>query len=206
MLVNNLLLIILFYLIGSLPFALILTKLSGFGDIRKIGSGNPGTTNVLRTGNKLLAIFVLVFDTLKGFIPLFYFQNYYSFDNIILLQIQPEIIIYLISSFAIIGHIFPVWLKFKGGKGVATFIGYLFGANYFLALLFILSWLTVAIISRYSSLSSIISLIIIPFISFYFFNIITINALIFIISFFIILKHYSNILRLLNKTENKIRF
>ena len=193
-------------LLGSIPFAYLVPKLFGFGDIRKIGSGNPGTTNVLRTGNKLLAIFVLVFDTLKGFIPLFYFKNYYSFENIILLQIQPEIIIYLICSFAIIGHIFPVWLKFKGGKGVATFIGYLFGANYFLALLFIFSWLTVAIISRYSSLSSIISLIIIPFISFYFFNIITINALIFIISFFIILKHYSNILRLLNKTENKIRF
>ena len=201
-----LILTIICYLLGSIPFAYLVPKLFGFGDIRKIGSGNPGTTNVLRTGNKLLAIFVLVFDTLKGFIPLFYFKNYYSFENIILLQIQPEIIIYLICSFAIIGHIFPVWLKFKGGKGVATFIGYLFGANYFLALLFIFSWLTVAIISRYSSLSSIISLIIIPFISFYFFNIITINALIFIISFFIILKHYSNILRLLNKTEKKIKF
>ena len=204
--IEILILAIICYLLGSIPFAYLVPKLFGFGDIRKIGSGNPGTTNVLRTGNKLLAIFVLVFDTLKGFIPLFYFKNYYSFENIILLQIQPEIIIYLICSFSIIGHIFPVWLKFKGGKGVATFIGYLFGANYFLALLFILSWLTVAIISRYSSLSSIISLIIIPFISFYFFNIITINALIFIISFFIILKHYSNILRLLNKTENKIRF
>ena len=204
--IEILILAIICYLLGSIPFAYLVPKLFGFGDIRKIGSGNPGTTNVLRAGNKLLAIFVLVFDTLKGFIPLFYFKNYYSFENIILLQIQPEIIIYLICSFAIIGHIFPVWLKFKGGKGVATFIGYLFGANYFLALLFILSWLTVAIISRYSSLSSIISLIIIPFISFYFFNIITINALIFIISFFIILKHYSNILRLLNKTENKIRF
>ena len=204
--IEILILAIICYLLGSIPFAYLVPKLFGFGDIRKIGSGNPGTTNVLRTGNKLLAIFVLVFDTLKGFIPLFYFKNYYSFENIILLQIQPEIIIYLICSFAIIGHIFPVWLKSKGGKGVATFIGYLFGANYFLALLFIFSWLTVAIISRYSSLSSIISLIIIPFISFYFFNIITINALIFIISFFIILKHYSNILRLLNKTENKIRF
>ena len=204
--IEILILAIICYLLGSIPFAYLVPKLFGFGDIRKIGSGNPGTTNVLRTGNKLLAIFVLVFDTLKGFIPLFYFKNYYSFENIILLQIQPEIIIYLICSFAIIGHIFPVWLKFKGGKGVATFIGYLFGANYFLGLLFILSWLTVAIISRYSSLSSIISLIIIPFISFYFFNIITINALIFIISFFIILKHYTNILRLLNKTENKIRF
>ena len=204
--IEILILAIICYLLGSIPFAYLVPKLFGFGDIRNIGSGNPGTTNVLRTGNKLLAIFVLVFDTLKGFIPLFYFKNYYSFENIILLQIQPEIIIYLICSFAIIGHIFPVWLKFKGGKGVATFIGYLFGANYFLALLFIFSWLTVAIISRYSSLSSIISLIIIPFISFYFFNIITINALIFIISFFIILKHYSNILRLLNKTENKIRF
>ena len=204
--IEILIIAIICYLLGSIPFAYLVPKLFGFGDIRKIGSGNPGTSNVLRTGNKLLAIFVLVFDTLKGFIPLFYFKNYYSFENIILLQIQPEIIIYLICSFAIIGHIFPVWLKFKGGKGVATFIGYLFGANYFLGLLFILSWLTVAIISRYSSLSSIISLIIIPFISFYFFNIITINALIFIISFFIILKHYSNILRLLNKTENKIRF
>jgi len=204
--IEILILVIICYLLGSIPFAYLIPKLFGFGDIRKIGSGNPGTTNVLRTGNKLLAIFVLIFDILKGYIPLFYFQNYYSFENIILLRIQPEILIFLICSFAIIGHIFPVWLKFRGGKGVATFIGYLFGANYFLALLFILSWLTVAIISRYSSLSSIISLIIIPFISFYFFNIITINALIFIISFFIILKHYSNILRLLNKTENKIRF
>ncbi len=147
--IEILILAIICYLLGSIPFAYLVPKLFGFGDIRKIGSGNPGTTNVLRTGNKLLAIFVLVFDTLKGFIPLFYFKNYYSFENIILLQIQPEIIIYLICSFAIIGHIFPVWLKFKGGKGVATFIGYLFGSNYFLALLFIFSWLTVAIISRY---------------------------------------------------------
>ena len=129
--IEILILAIICYLLGSIPFAYLVPKLFGFGDIRKIGSGNPGTTNVLRTGNKLLAIFVLIFDTLKGFIPLFYFKNYYSFENIILLQIQPEIIIYLICSFAIIGHIFPVWLKFKGGKGVATFIGYLFGANYF---------------------------------------------------------------------------
>ena len=91
--IEILILAIICYLLGSIPFAYLVPKLFGFGDIRKIGSGNPGTTNVLRTGNKLLAIFVLVFDTLKGFIPLFYFKNYYSFENIILLQIQPEIII-----------------------------------------------------------------------------------------------------------------
>ena len=117
MLVINIFLIIIFYLIGSLPFALILTKLFGFGDIRNIGSGNVGATNVLRTGNKLLAFFVLCLDIMKGLIPFLILQFYFN-DMNFLNKI-------LICHFAIIGHIFPVWLKFNGGKGVATYIGFL---------------------------------------------------------------------------------
>ena len=137
MLVNNLLLIILFYLIGSLPFALILTKLSGFGDIRNFGSGNVGATNVLRTGNKLLAIIVLSLDILKGLIP--YLIIYIYFNELSLLN---KI---FLCHFAIIGHIYPVWLKFKGGKGVATYIGFLFGLNPYIAISFLLIWLVVAL-------------------------------------------------------------
>ena len=121
MLTTNVILIIIFYLIGSLPFALILTKLSGFGDIRNIGSGNVGATNVLRTGNKFLALIVLFLDIIKGFVPFLILQLY--FDDLSLLN---KI---LVCHFSIIGHIFPIWLKFKGGKGVATYIGFLLSIN-----------------------------------------------------------------------------
>ena len=204
---NLLILSLLFYLIGSIPFAYLLTKLFGLGDIRKIGSGNVGATNVLRTGNKKIAIIVLLLDILKGFVPFLYFRNLHNIDEIFFFEFSNEIYIYFISSFAIIGHLYPVWLKFKGGKGVATYIGFLFGANYILGLIFILCWLSIAFITRYSSLSSIISLIIIPFILLIFFSFKShTEYLFFTISMIIIIKHYSNILRLLNKSENKIRF
>ena len=114
-LVSNLSLIILFYVIGSLPFALIFTKLFGLGDIRKVGSGNVGATNVLRTGNKFVAFIVLCFDIFKGFLPFLILQMYFQ-DISLLNKI-------LLCHFAILGHIYPVWLKFKGGKGVATYLG-----------------------------------------------------------------------------------
>ena len=197
--IDILLLIIILYLIGSFPTGFVFSKLFKIGDIRKQGSGNIGATNVLRTGNKKLAFLVLLIDILKGFTPLVLLQNY-------LLLIDMQIYIYILGSITIIGHIFPIWLKFKGGKGVATYIGYLFFFDFFLSLLFICIWLITAIIKRYASLSSIISLISLPLLMIIFsYNILHIY-LFSIISVIIILKHYSNILRLFNKTETKIKF
>ena len=197
MLVNNLLLIILFYLIGSLPFALILTKLSGFGDIRNIGSGNVGATNVLRTGNKLLAIIVLSLDILKGLIPYLIIHIY--FNELSLLN---KI---FLCHFAVIGHIYPIWLKFKGGKGVATYIGFLFGLNPYIALSFLLVWLAVAYISKYSSLGSLVGIFVAP--TYFIFINFNFNISIFFIylTFVIVIKHKENIKRLINKTESKIK-
>ncbi len=197
MLVNNLLLIILFYLIGSFPFALILTKLSGFGDIRNIGSGNVGATNVLRTGNKLLAIIVLSLDILKGLIPYLIIHIY--FNELSLLN---KI---FLCHFAVIGHIYPIWLKFKGGKGVATYIGFLFGLNPYIAISFLLIWLVVAYMSKYSSLGSLVGIFVAP--AYFIFINFNLNISIFFIylSFVIVIKHKENIKRLINKTESKIK-
>ena len=197
MLITNISLIIIFYLIGSLPFALILTKLSGFGDIRNIGSGNVGATNVLRTGNKYLAFIVLSLDIIKGFIPLIILQVY--FEDISLLN---KIIL---GHFAIIGHIFPIWLKFKGGKGVATYIGFLFSINPYIGLLFLILWMAVALSTKYSSLGSLIAILVAP-IYFIFINFNLYIGIFFIyLSLIIYLKHSENIKRLLNKTESKIK-
>ncbi len=197
MFITNISLIIIFYLVGSLPFALILTKLSGFGDIRNIGSGNVGATNVLRTGNKYLAFIVLSLDIIKGFIPLIILQVY--FEDLSLLN---KIIV---GHFAIIGHIFPIWLKFKGGKGVATYIGFLFSINPYIGLLFLILWMAVALTTKYSSLGSLIAILVAPI----YFNFINFNLFIGIffiyLSLIIYLKHSENIKRLLNKTESKIK-
>jgi len=194
---TNIIIIVIFYLIGSLPFAFILTKLFGFGDIRKIGSGNIGATNVLRTGNRFLAFIVLCLDILKGFIPFLILD--FFFDGMDLL------IKLFFCDFAVIGHIFPIWLKFKGGKGVATYIGFLIGANTLIGLIFLITWMIVVLITKYSSLSSLIATLIVP-LYFIFINS-NLYILIFIIylTLIIILKHQENIKRLLNKTENKIK-
>ena len=197
MFITNISLIIIFYLIGTLPFALILTKLSGFGDIRNIGSGNVGATNVLRTGNKYLAFIVLSLDIIKGFIPLIILQVY--FEDLSLLN---KIIL---GHFAIIGHIFPIWLKFKGGKGVATYIGFLFSINPYIGLLFLILWMAIALSTKYSSLGSLIAILIAP-IYFIFINFNLYIGIFFIyLSLIIYLKHSENIKRLLNKTESKIK-
>ena len=196
-LITNLSLIIIFYVIGSFPFALIITKLSGFGDIRNIGSGNVGATNVLRTGNRFLAFTVLCLDIFKGFLPFLILQLY--FEDISLLS---KI---LLCHFTILGHIYPVWLNFKGGKGVATYIGFLFGLNPYIALSFLLVWLVIALISKYSSLGSLIGILVAPayfiFINFNFYILIFVIYLTFIIYF----KHTENVKRLINKTESKIK-
>ena len=197
MLIDNTFLIIIFYFIGSFPFALLLSKLFGFGDIRNIGSGNIGATNVLRTGSKLLAFIVLCLDIIKGFIPFLILQIY--FDDINLIN---KIIL---CHFTIIGHIFPIWLKFKGGKGVATYIGFLFGINPYIAISFLLTWLIIATLTKYSSLSSLLAILVAPayfiFINFNFY----IGVFFIYLSLVIIIKHRENIKRLLNKSESKIK-
>ena len=195
-LVTNFLFIIVFYLIGSIPFALILTKLFGHGDIRNIGSGNVGATNVLRTGNKYLAITVLCLDILKGLAPFIIINSLYD------INIVHSV---FLCHFAIIGHIFPIWLKFKGGKGVATYIGFLIGFNFLIGVYFLVTWIIIALISRYSSLSSLVASIIAPL---YFFFINPNNLVgIFLMYLFLIisLKHRENIKRLISGTENKIK-
>ena len=197
MLTNNLILIIIFYLLGSFPFALLLTKIFGFGDIRNIGSGNVGATNVLRTGNKYLAFIVLCLDIIKGLIPFLilnlYFNEINTFNKIFL------------CHFAIIGHIFPVWLKFKGGKGVATYIGFLFGINPIIGFLFLIIWLIIAFLSKYSSLSSVFSSLIAPIYFIFIDSNYYLGIFLSYVALIIILKHKENIKRLLNKTENKIK-
>jgi glycerol-3-phosphate acyltransferase PlsY len=195
-LVTNFLFIIVFYLIGSIPFALILTKLLGHGDIRDIGSGNVGATNVLRTGNKYLAFAVLCLDISKGLLPFIILS--YLYDTNTLHSI-------FLCHFAILGHIFPIWLKFKGGKGVATYIGFLIGFNFLIGLYFLLIWIIIAWISRYSSLSSLAASLVAPL---YFFFINPNNFVgIFLLYLFLIisLKHHENIKRLINGSENKIK-
>ena len=195
-LISNFLFITFFYLIGSIPFALILTKLFGHGDIRNIGSGNVGATNVLRTGNKYLAIAVLCLDILKGLAPFIIINSLYNIN--ILHSV-------FLCHFAILGHIFPIWLKFKGGKGVATYIGFLIGFNFLIGVYFLVTWITIALISRYSSLSSLTASLVA---SLYFFFINPNNLVgIFLIYLFLIisLKHRENIKRLISGTENKIK-
>ena len=196
---NYLFLISIVYFFGSIPFAYILPKIFGLGDIRKLGSGNVGATNVLRAGNKLLAIIVLSFDIIKGFAPLFILKNYYHNE-------LSEIIILFIGSAAILGHIFPIWLKFKGGKGVATYIGYLFAINYIFGIIFIITWLLIAFLKKYSSLASIASLILLPLFVMLFSYEKQIIYLLILINLIIISKHYSNIYRLIHNSETKIKF
>ena len=138
------------YLMGSIPFGLILTKIFLNKDIREIGSGNIGATNALRTGNKLIGYTTLILDITKAIIPVIYVKVNF-----------PELI-YIASLCAFLGHVFPLWLKFKGGKGVATYVGILFSVNFLLGFIFVSSWGIIFLISRYSSLSSIIGSMSVP--------------------------------------------
>ncbi len=180
------------YISGSIPFGLILTKLFLNKDIRKIGSKNIGATNVLRTGNKFIAGLTLSLDIFKGVAPIL-ITNYY-FPNLI----------YLSGLMAFLGHIFPVWLKFKGGKGIATYLGIIFALSLKLGLFFCLSWILIAFITKYSSLSSIVSALVIFLVSFLENNF-ELNLFLFITFVIILYTHRQNIVRLKNKTEDKIK-
>ena len=180
------------YLMGSIPFGFILTKTFLKKDIREIGSGNIGATNALRTGNKLIGYSTLLFDVVKAILPVLY------------VKINHPELIYIASLCAFLGHVFPVWLKFKGGKGVATYVGILFTINILLGFIFCVSWLLIFLISKYSSLSSLIGSLTIPL--YIFFNDQMTNALFFGIMFVLIFyTHRENIKRLKNKEENKTK-
>ena len=180
------------YLMGSIPFALILTKIFLKKDIREIGSGNIGATNALRTGNKLVGYTTLILDIVKAIIPVIYVKMNY-----------PELI-YIASLCAFLGHVFPIWLKFKGGKGVATYVGILFSINILLGLIFVVSWGVVFLLFRYSSLSSIIGSLSIPL---YLFVTTEKNSVIFFATMFVLIffTHRENIIRLKNKEESKTK-
>ena len=180
------------YLMGSIPFGFILTKIFLKKDIREIGSGNIGATNALRTGNKLIGYSTLLLDVVKAILPVLYVKI-----------IHPELI-YIASLCAFLGHVFPIWLKFKGGKGVATYVGILFTINIFLGFIFCVSWLLVFLVSKYSSLSSLVGSLTIPV--YIFFNDQISNALFFGIMFVLIFyTHRENIKRLKNKEESKTK-
>ena len=181
------------YLLGSIPFGLLITKLFLKEDIRNIGSGNIGATNVLRTGKKSLAAFTLLLDVMKGFLTI-YITYKYNND-----------FIYFAGLICFIGHIFPIWLKFKGGKGVATYLGIILALSFKLALIFGLAWLILLLIFRYSSLSSIISSLIVCLSSLLFINY-SLTILLFTLFVTILYTHRDNIVRLKNKSENKINF
>ena len=180
------------YLMGSTPFGFILTKIFLKKDIREIGSGNIGATNALRTGNKLVGYSTLILDIVKAIIPVIYVKMNY-----------PELI-YIASLCAFLGHVFPIWLKFNGGKGVATYVGILFSINILLGLIFVISWGVIFLISRYSSLSSIIGSLSVPL---YLFITTEKSSVIFFITMFVLIffTHRENIIRLKNKEESKTK-
>ena len=179
------------YLMGSIPFGFILTKIFLKKDIRGIGSGNIGATNALRTGNKSLGYGTLLLDVLKAIIPVIYTKlNYPDY-------------IFITSMFVFIGHVFPLWLKFKGGKGVAPYVGILFSINLIYGIVFVSIWIITFLISKYSSLASLIASFTIPIYLLFFNNE---NLIFFSIMFVLIFyTHRENVKRLKNKEENKTK-
>ena len=179
------------YLLGSIPFGLIYAKIAGLGDVRNIGSGNIGATNVLRTGNKQVAAYTLLSDIAKGSIAVLITNKFFNEYSLLAF-----LIVYL-------GHIFPVWLKFKGGKGVATFIGGLLITNYILGLVFLITWGVIAKVFKISSLSAIIAFIVtlVVTVVFYDFNL---TLLMFFFTVFSIYTHRDNIKRIFSGDESKI--
>ena len=179
------------YLLGSIPFGLIYAKIAGLGDVRNIGSGNIGATNVLRTGNKQVAAYTLLSDIAKGSIAVLITNKFFNEYSLLAF-----LIVYL-------GHIFPVWLKFKGGKGVATFIGGILITNYILGLVFLITWGVIAKVFKISSLSAIIAFIVtlVVTVVFYDFNL---TLLMFFFTVFSIYTHRDNIKRIFSGDESKI--
>ena len=180
------------YLMGSIPFGFILTKIFLKKDIRKIGSGNIGATNALRTGNKIIGYSTLILDILKAVVPVIYVKIFH------------QDLLYIASLCTFLGHVFPIWLKFKGGKGVATYVGILFAINFYLGIVFTISWCVTFFVSKFSSLSSLIGALSIPV---YLLILTQIDQVIFFTIMFVLIffTHRENIKRLKNKEETKTK-
>ena len=184
------------YLMGSIPFGLILTKVFLKKDIREIGSGNIGATNALRTGNKILAILVLLLDSLKGYlvIKIFTFSNYSESLNALS---------FLLLLGCVLGHCYPIWLKFKGGKGIATSLGCLIALNSSIGILICFCWLAVCLISKKSSLASLLSISCLPFITFIYYGIYELIFSIMLMAM-IYLRHKDNLIRIIKSEEPNV--
>ena len=180
------------YLMGSIPFGFILTKIFLKKDIREIGSGNIGATNALRTGNKIIGYLTLILDILKAVIPVLYVKFFFQES------------IYISSLCAFLGHVFPIWLKFRGGKGVATYVGILFSINIYFGVIFLVSWAITFLVSKYSSLSSLVASASIPI---YLLILSRFDQVFFFTTMFILIffTHRENIKRLKNKEETKTK-
>jgi acyl phosphate:glycerol-3-phosphate acyltransferase len=179
------------YLLGSIPFGLILTKAAGLGDIRQIGSGNIGATNVLRTGRKGLAAATLLLDGLKGYAAV-------ALTNLL----APDCVLFAAAA-AFLGHLYPVWLGFRGGKGVATALGVLLGVSWPVGVLAMLTWLVVAVLLRYSSLAALVAAALAP-VSAWFLATPGTVCLAAFLAMLVFVRHHENIARLLNGTEGRI--
>ena len=188
---DYLIIIIISYLLGSIPFGFILTKIFLKKDIRDVGSGNTGATNALRSGNRLIGYSTLLLDIIKAIFPVLYIKFNY-----------PDLV-YIAALSVFLGHVFPIWLRFKGGKGVATFVGIIFSLDIIYALIFIITWILVFLISKYSSLSSLTATLSIPIYLFFTNE----NQVIFFGIMFILIfyTHRENIKRLKNKEEIKTK-
>ena len=184
--------IVISYLLGSIPFGFLLTKFFLKKDIREIGSGNIGATNALRTGNKFIGYTTLILDILKAVIPVLYVKFFFQES------------IYISSLCAFLGHVFPIWLKFRGGKGVATYVGILFSINIYFGIIFLVSWAITFLVSKYSSLSSLIASASIPI---YLLILSRFDQVFFFTTMFILIffTHRENIKRLKNKEETKTK-
>lgn len=185
--------IVLAYLLGSIPFGLVITRLAGAGDIREIGSGNIGATNVLRTGNKGLAALTLLLDGGKGYVAVW----------LPFIFLGPDAAFFTAIA-VVLGHMFPLWLRFRGGKGVATMVGVMLGLSWLAGLATIATWLLVAAIFRYSSLSALVAVALAPIFSWYLGDP-QAGAIAFILAVFVWAKHADNIRRLISGSESKIK-
>ncbi len=191
------------YFLGSIPFGLILTKISGLGDIRKIGSGNIGATNVLRTGNKNIALLTLLLDGGKGAFAIYLITItlpkvfYINFDMVEFYQCT-------VAISAVVGHCFPIWLSFRGGKGVATGFGVVLSFNLYIGIVALLIWVLTAKAFKISSMSALIAYFLIPILMFYYETELIYFLSSFIISLVCFVQHRENIKRLINRSEPKI--
>ena len=189
--ISEVLVIVLFsYIIGSIPFGVILAKIFSLNDIRKIGSGNTGATNVLRTGNYTAAVLTLILDFGKACLAIY------------LTQIINGQLIFLSSLLILLGHIFPLWLNFSGGKGFASYLGIILMVNFYLFISIILVWILIYLVKRISSLSALISSFSSIVLSYFLFN--SDELLIFMLTLIVFISHYENIKRLIKGTESKI--